>query len=372
MKAVKWFLLISVLLMSCGTKSPTFPPGTELTISGKLIDDDNKPVPNALIAFQNIREFGYRKQGLIEQLAMIIFFPFIFIDPGYVTPEFFLSDITTDADGTFIIKLLEDKLLRDKDGGINILLTAKSQEQEGSANHSFVVKEKDTDVGVMHLCQLGGIQVSQPPLGENLTISWAPPQETVENYLIRFGRPEANDLVWASLVAGDKTSLEIRSQIFQDLPSSLMIESIFTNGEDQKKSCLTPMVSLPQEITSASAGALSDGRSFTSPDVPFLISSLSDRNFRNAPYLEAFQTSLLNIDFEQPHALQTIVLHQLSLAGDGNIIIEASEDEKTWTQILEIQAETYLHHKFETPITARFLRFNFPANLIDLQELRIF
>lgn len=369
-----------VILSACGkSSSPTFPPGTVLEITGRFLAPNQDPLLDTRIHFRNLRQFGYVDNlalGIATWQSMFLLpmaFPFFAFyeaplpDPEDYTerPNYFLTSMRTNSDGRFTFRIRADRMLRDADDAINIVLVNDDDnEMHAFAKAAFVVKEEKTDLGNISTCDLGGISKSES--GGNFTLTWTAPSWTVARYVVNVATQDDNSLVWAKQVTG-ATTVTLPKATVGAQAVRVAIEAFAKDEDSTKISCLTP----PLDFTlDAPVTTRIEPAQVSTPDIPFRLSSLTNQKFSDKDYLGAFDTGFLIFDFGSEQTLTTMLLHNLRVGTTGNVAFStATSADGPWTLAGQIPAARFLHHTFATPITTRYLKLSFPASLQDLKEV---
>jgi hypothetical protein len=384
------FTFLGLSISGCGmsgSKSPTLDPTSPVTIKGKYLDDNGSGLPDTQINFRNLRRFGYVDMTAVEHaqsvaLFLKMAFPFFLIyedlfneDPLRVDPNlfrykpnYFLTKVRTDSQGNFSFRVRVDQLMRDEAGGINIVLVNEKYRDNRFGKYSFVVKKQDTNLGELRLCELGGIKIEETAGSENFLVQWTAPAQTVSKYVVNFAVPEDSSLVWSAEVAGDQTSVTVPKFLFESLKTRVAIEAYYALESEKTVSCLTS----PKDFSLLNPEkSLGQNAKVTADEIPFRLSSLTNRKFSDNGYLEAFSPSRLTFDLLEKKTLKAVALHNLRLGSKGEFEIEVSEDGISWSVAKKAPERRFLVETFDSPVTTRYLRLAFSSRLLDLQEISI-
>lgn len=380
-----------VLAGGCGSsasKSPEFLPGTSLTVTGRFVDDDGKPLVGKQISFRNLRAFGYvdfRKaeaDAVGRAIAWWSAFPFfVAYDALYgrdplevdaeaykVRPNYYLDGVRTDALGAFRFKVNADEMLRDAEGGINIVIVNERLSAPRFGRAAFVVKDRDTNVGDVRLCELGGLAVSEPGGGEDLVVSWNAPPAAVRKFVINFAIPGNSSLVWSTETDGAATQVAVPRALFQDFTVRVAVEAYLAFEDDRKTSCLTSPLDFKIK---APLLPVSRKKIATAKNVKFKINALTNGAFDDNGFFDAFKSDSVTLDLESVLPVRHLALQNLRIASAGKVRVETSSDGAAWTSATEVSAERFTRISLPAAAQARYVRLGFSSPLMSLQELAV-
>ncbi len=392
---IGWIVAAASLLGACGksdSDSPNFAPGTVLKISGKYLDESGEPFSDRAVMFRNTREFAYIDESSVElesalrtfgTMVMYAAFPFFFFydnvfgrDPTKVDrskyeekANYQLTSARTDGAGTFNFEVKADDMLRDSDGGINIVVVNEKAETPLFGKYAFVVKKEDTSLGTLSLCTLGGIQSSEDAVADTITFTWTAPSTEVSKYVLRFGLPETGAMVWSEVVEGTVTTATYPRSIFLNQPMRLAVEAFYTFSSTKKVSCLTS----PTDFTTTTiATPLSTGALASTDNIKFRINSLTNGLFTDNMYFGAFDPRDLTLDLGEEKTFSRMVFHNLKLRTGGNVKVSTSSDGVAFSDSETFEEKRFMVHTFASPLTARYVKLTFSARIVDLQELTLY
>jgi hypothetical protein len=387
----------TVLLGACGksdSDSPDFAPGTVLKISGKYLDENGEPFSDRAVMFRNTREFAYIDESSVAlesalrtfgSMVMYAAFPFFFFydnifgqDPTKVDrskyeekANYQLASARTDGTGAFTFEVEADDMLRDSDGGINIVVVNEKADAPLFGKYAFVVKKEDTTLESLPLCTLGGIQFSENAATDQITFTWTAPSKTVSKYILRFGLPENGAMVWSEVVDGASatpTTATFSRAIFQGQPMRLAIEAFYTFSSTKKYSCLTS----PLDFTATTiATPVSTGALASTDNIKFKINSLTNGGFTDNMYFGAFDPRDLTLDLGEEKTFSRMVFHNLKLRTGGNVKVSTSSDGVTFSDSETFEEKRFIDHSFAA-LSARYVKLTFSSRIVDLQELTLY
>lgn len=382
------------LTTACGlesSKSPEFAPGTIVSVTGQYLKENGEPLRDTPIAFKNLRRFGYIDSLDAAQAEVTRAFSQLFIaafplfnyydpvlgmssikeDPSKYTkkPNYYLDQARTDSSGKFSFQINSEKLLRDAEGGINIVIVNEKDEAPEFGKFVFVVKGADTDLGSIRLCTLGGINMTENETDDTVTFSWTKPQESVQQYVMRFGIPEDGSALWTENVAGDLNSATLPRAIFHNRAVRLAIEAFYLSESEKKNSCLTPPkdFQLNSGQNLVSAGVLAESK-----EIKFKLNSLTNGKFDDHIYLQAFDVNSLTFDLKEKKVISKIGLFNLNLKTKSKIEFLFSNDGETYTEAESADAKRFQLHQLTAPVEARFIQIKTESRIVDLKEIAFF
>lgn len=380
------FLLIILISLSasCGSKSksPEFDPETIVQIKGQMLTPDGSALGNTQIELRNLRYYPYSEPNTpLPKFINWLFWRFaFFMFPAYEPqnddmqklPNYFLTNVTTDADGYYDFKVKAGNLLRDEQGGINIILLNHGEDMSQSyVKYLFVIGEQETNLGEIQQCNLGPFQVNEQ--ANQVMIDWQAPTKPVDHYVIKIADASNNYLLWTATVDGDQESLELAKTIFMNKSTRIAIEAYYQNTEDFKALCLTPsqIFSLTSPTINLAANKLA-----ASPQIDFGVTSVTNENYNDRSYFEAFDTDEITIDFNQDTSISGINLHNLLAESDAtylNAVIKCSVDSapETFDTVLHANAAVsrFQSITLNEPTTCRHLKISFSGPISQLQEV---
>ena len=381
------FWLVYLGLLGCGSpsKTPYFPPGSTIEVSGTYLDSSGQPISDRKLSFQNLRKFAYVDETSVEvetffRLLAYPFFGFydlLFgIDPFKVDrskyeqrPNYRFENARTDKDGKFVFKVKADQMLRDAAGGINIVVVNESDMNSLFGKFSFVVKSLNVKLGSVSFCDLGGIQLTEDSGLDTVTFSWSKPNDSVARFVLRFAAVNSGAALWTQVVDGNTTSLNLPRALFFNQPVRLAIESFYAFEEEKKVSCL----SSPKEFTLNSPSlSLASGGLVSATGINFKINALTNGSFFDRPYFEAFESTGFTLDLGQEKLVAKLAFYNLQLQASGKMKISGSSDGVTFTAPVEFEEKRFQEVTFGSPQTLRYLKVEFSSRLKDLQEIALF
>ncbi|SMF32110.1 hypothetical protein [Pseudobacteriovorax antillogorgiicola] len=391
---MRWLTLFCICLIgSCEStsesESPQFDPSDIVEISGTYLNDDGSPAARTYIHLQNLNTYGYYDplytsvaDFLLKFFQRVAFWPFPFYswgdnDRDKTSPGYFLDEIRTNDVGQFNFEVTAGSFVRDSSGAINITLINDGDESSDPyGRFTFVIKEQVSALDELILCKLEPLTLSEG--ASTIDISWLAPSFTVESYQIKFANPDDNSPIWVSSVEGTETTISLPKSIFADYSVRFAIEAFYQidgdNESQLKKSCLTPS----QEFTIATPTPnLAANAYASSPSIDFTITSLSNGEFDDPWYFEAFDTNTLTIDLGSETTIESINLHNLMFSSSSSqtIAIQGASSGNESADFSELIATTsatrYMSLSLTSPATVRWLKIIASSTLLDLQEVSI-
>lgn len=362
-------------------KSPYFKDEDILTITGQFLDQNSQGLAETKIALRNLRVFAYINPSQTyfkETLNWFISLAFPMF-PTYdtkavkVKPNYFLKDAVTARDGSFRFQIRADQVLRDADGGINIMLINDGDGTAASyAKYNFVVKEQETNLDPIPLCDLGETVQEN---AQTLDWNWALPGYALDHYEVRIADAQDNSLLWASRVEAAATGLSLPKSIFQAESLRYAIEVFYRFDEEFHASCLTPSrtISMANPISNLASQKKASGE-----NIGFMITSLTNGRFNDVSYFAAYDTRSITIDLEEDKLISSINLHNLQFTSDSaphQIMFEAATKAAPDTFLsIGLDAETPLRFgNYQLPAAGSYARLRISASNVfsTLQEVTV-
>ncbi|MFW7380674.1 MAG: hypothetical protein ACOH5I_17810 [Oligoflexus sp.] len=373
-----------LLFIACDkpSKSPPFNDSDVVEVSGIFLLENGEPLMNTPIHFRNFRYFAYYDQTIpftqFFNFLMRLAFPFFPIydnssEPVKHKAGYFFDQVKTNEYGEFRFQVYAGQLLRDSEGGINISLVNDGKaDVDAFSRFNFVIKQQKTELNSATICRQSQIQVVEN--GDRLDFSWPVPSEDVNSFELIFADARDNSLVWAEKLAGTETSLSLPKLIFQDLEIKVAIETFFQKEEEFILSCLGPSTSFQLD---GQIQSIARDHKFHSQDILFDITSLTNSNYYDPIFFQAFDVKRLELDFETTESFSTIITHNLQFVeSQGHVISIQFRNtlEEAWQSMnLDgMEAKRFQSFNLGTPISARYLRFDFENYVSDLQEITIY
>ena len=383
-----WILIVMLcsLAKACSSesKSPEFDPNSTVRIKGQILAISGEPLANTGLELRNLRFFGYASiiNPYVPFLNWSIIRSAFWYFPAYrkdfeeikETPGYFISRAATDAEGYYNFRIKAGNLLRDENGGINIVLTNKGDDaSESFMKHGFVVKQQDTELGAIRLCDLGPFSVLEN--SNDVTLNWVLPEDTVTQFVIKVADDETNGLLWASQVEGTVTSLVLPKTIFSAATHRIVIEASYRVEDEINSMCLTPSQSLS---LSAPVVSLGSDLLFAAEGIKFPITSLTNGSFNDKSYFEAFDVTELSLDLQRDVSFQAINFHNIlggsaTLPLDVTISCSSNAEPDDFDQILARNQELTRFYSMELSevTTCRMIKFVFSETIQQLQEVTL-
>ena len=390
-------VVCSILLLcqlSCGLDSnePSYlQAGTELTFKGKYLNEDGTPFANKIINFQNTRQYGYIDKGsaeteaILRDLGSLVLLSAFPLYPALLPKTNSEKDIynkytvlpgrqedllVTNEKGEFSKKILAEKLLKDANNNVNIVLVNEVENSKLFGKFVFNVKGKDTDLGELRLCSVGGVKVESS--ASSVKISWAAAPKTVKKYIVRVGDKLTNSLIWKQEVAAGTLELALPSGSLQDFQVLAAVEAFYEVGDNKTTSCLSQVV---EYSLVGQAPPKSRSKKVVIPSIPFKVTSLTDGKTLNLPYLDAFNVQSLVLDFGAVTTFSNSLLYNLKTNRKATLLIQTSNDGITWSEGFSTGVvENFMNIAFPTETTTRFVKLVLTgdARISDLQEWAVF
>jgi hypothetical protein len=383
-------ILLSLSMIHCDGKesdTPEYDPNTLLTISGRFLDGDGTPLTSTPIHMKNLRYDSYIDpvKCVVDQIDNLIFsliylawvFPFYLFgsstdasakpDPGVVRPNYFNDKIKTDSEGNFEFSIKAGKFLRDENGGVNIeLVNNKASDDSLFGKYQFVIKEEDSVLGDLQLCSLGGLEFTEND--DDVTISWEAAPSEVTKYITNFGISSSNALLWSVETDSETTSITVPKTVFNDFEIKVASQAYYTFEDQKKISCLSEPLTFT--LTSPTSSIITDTIAEVS-NVKFKVTSFSNGKLNDPVFLKAFNSKQIIIDMEEALEFSNINFHNLSLVKAGETTISTSDDKTTWTELGTEAEVRFMTYALDTSVTARYLKFDFSSQLVDLKEITV-
>lgn len=386
MKQMIWISL-ALFLMACSAdkkpgNSPYFEDEDILTISGTFQDQDSEGLANRNIALRNIRRFPYYDptatyvRDAISWFFQVAFPMFPVYEGSYVQQKvksnYFLKEVKTAVDGSFRFQMRGAEVLRDAEGGINIVLINDGEGTSDSfAKYSFVIKGQTTDLGTIKLCTLAA---QKQELTDELTFTWTLPGYTLDHYEFRFADARDNSLLWVSRVDASATSLSLPKSIFQTDSIRFAVEIFYTFEDELQTSCLTPSQSFQIATPKSNLAA---ARPVSAENIAFRVTSLTNGRFNDPSYFAAYDTRSLVVDLGSNTLIQSVNLHNLQFTSDASakLTIEGAtaEDPTDFTSIGLDEVDALRFASYTLPVAGSWarVRISSPGIISNLQEIAI-
>ena len=378
-------ILTLILTLSCSksSNSPEFDDTDIVEISGRFLNADNSAVANEYIFLTNYRYFAYYDPNEIligiEYINWISYaffgFPFVLFGESkneYNPADYFSQEIVTDSDGYFSFQLEAGNLVRDAQGGINIVLVNENDpESESLGKYNFVIKDQATQLGDLILCDFESLSITQT--ANTIDFSWTQPDLEINHYLFKFIDRRDNSIVWLEQVEGTNASLSLAKTALLDIDVYLAIEMFYTFEEEFHKSCLSPQKSVPELSNSTNLAA---NQPSTASGIEFTITSLTNEGFNDPTYFSAFDVNEVVIDLGETRNFSYINLHNLIFESGESITgtIRIS-DEETFSNSSTIFQSSTLSRFLSIPIeggaSSRYIRLTFSSVVESLQEVSV-
>ncbi len=386
MKQMIWISL-AISLMACSAdkkpgNSPFFEDEDILSIAGTFQEKDGEGLGNRNIALRNIRRFPYYDptatyvRDAISWFFQLAFPMFPVYEGSYVQQKvksnYFLKEVKTAIDGSFQFQMRGKDVLRDSEGGINIVLINDGQGTTDSfAKYSFVIKSKTTDLGSIKLCALNE---QRQELADELSFSWTLPGYTLDHYEFRFADARDNSLLWVSRVDAAATSLTLPKSIFQTDSIRYAVEIFYTFEDELQTSCLTASQSF--QLASPKSN-LAAGRPVVAENIAFRVTSLTNGRFNDPSYFAAYDTRSLVVNLGQNTLIQSVNLHNLQFTSDASakLSIEGAtaEDPTAFISLGLDQVDALRFASYTLPVAGSWarVRISSPGIISNLQEIAI-
>jgi hypothetical protein len=373
---------------SIGDRKQELAPGTTVTIEGDYLNPDGSPLAARSIQLRNYRYFAHIDYAavaigdIVDFMLMPLgmfnfgwwFFPYNHgrnVEHNTQKANYYINSLATDDKGHFSFKIKVDDFLKDSSGNINIQLVNTADAEKLYGKYAFVVKNNDTNLGVLQLCTLGPITISEGPA--DIRFSWTPPAQTVQKYSLSIGHQSDNALVWSHLLEGSETSLTLPKAVFSDYPVRVGIEAFYTYETDKKTSCLSPLVNFE---VATKVSPLSTGAVATAPQMLFKMDSLTNGLFSDNAIFEGFGVTSIILDLKDQQLCSQIVIHNLKLAQAGKLKVWATAAWDDNFSEVELEPGDEVEKRFmlidpTDPFTCRRLKFEFSSKVIDIQEISV-
>ena len=374
-------------LAGCGSKkskSPDFDPESIVQIKGQILDPDGEPLSNTKIELRNLRYYAYTEVN--SPLPKFFYWMFwklaFFMFPAYETKNdevkeqanYFLSDVETDIEGYFDFQIKAGNLLRDELGGINInLLNAGDGMQDAYIKHIFVVSEQVSELGSIQQCTLGPFSITEG--SDSIDISWQSPATEVTQYVLKIADADNNYLLWTDRFEADTNTVSLAKAIFGTKTLRIALEAYYRNDVSWTSLCLTPSQTFQAQspVTNLASGAIA-----RSPQIEFDINSLTNDQYNDNSYFDAFDTLDLVLDLSADRTIQGFNLHNLLASKEASSIeltayCASESDPENFDVVLgrDLSLKRFFAYPLDAPVTCRYVKFRFSQSISQLQEVTI-
>ena len=230
---------------------------------------------------------------------------------------------------------------------------------------NLVIKEQETDLGSNRLC---GQELTINEGVDNVKIGFEPLAETVAKYVVNIGAAKDRSLIWSQDIANTESSIDLPKSVFGSEKTLVAIEAYYRLEEALTSACLFPpqTFQVAEPVTSLASDQLAQANG-----IEFLVDSLTNGEFADPIYFEAFGTRTIQLDLPADSDVTTVVLHNLKVKAAGNLTLYGTIEGSEAVELGTFPEQRFMVIDLGKANNVDGVQLTFGSGLVDLQEISV-